>query len=81
MKRSDWQELRPIARTPEEQNAQIERSVSAAISWGRWHCPMRGCDFHRQAETKGGAIRVAAKHLRLEHRIRLTLAPNFEGRT
>lgn len=70
---------RPIPQTPEEQRAAIERSVRLAIAWGKWVCPLV-CGFHRAVETRGGAIRVAAWHLRLEHRIRLELAPHFEGR-
>jgi hypothetical protein len=69
MLRSEW--TRPIPQTPEERTKAIELSVTRAIANGReWRCPL-GCGFHRSAETKGGVLRVAAKHLHLEHRIRL----------
>lgn len=70
MKRSEWQ-ARPIPSTPEERTKAIERSIRGALAFREeWRCPL-GCGFHRWAETRGGVLRVAAKHLQLEHRIRL----------
>lgn len=73
MKRSEWPLVRPISDTPEARTEAIKRSISHAIAQGiEWYCPF-GCGFHRWAETKGGVLRIAGRHLREEHRIRLEI--------
>lgn len=70
--------LRPIIDTPEARTKAIEQSIRYLmfdVNRGRdvnWYCPL-DCRFHRAVSTKGGLLRVAGAHLKLEHRIRLQI--------